>query len=81
MKKASCSSIPYYYKFSRGTVTITGIKYRGTFFTLCDTLTDETKADLKQKHGNVLFYNSRSKYAPEQKHNVIFIADKNIKAV
>ena len=79
MAKATFRDIPTYYSSSRGKVEHDGLMYYGTFLTLEKVLTDDQKTDLQQKHENILFFMSRSQYAPEQKHNVIFLSDKNIK--
>lgn len=77
--KASAWTIPTYHAFRRGKITYNGIEYRGTFYTLSDKLTDAQKEDLQDRHGNIAFFMSQSQYAPEQHHNVLFVADKNIK--
>lgn len=79
--KASPGTIPTYHAFNRGKFTYGGTEYRGTFYTLSDTLTNAQKEDLQVRHGNIAFFVSQSQYAPEQRRNVLFVADKNIKEV
>lgn len=79
--KASPRTIPTYHAFSRGKIIHSGTEYRGTFFTLSDRLTTAQKEELQARHGNIKFLISQCQYAPEQKHNVLFVADRNIKEV
>lgn len=79
--KASPRTIPTYHDYRRGKVTHNGAEYRGTFYTLSSTLTNADKEGLRARHGNILFFMSRAQYAPEMRHNVLFVADTNIKEV
>lgn len=79
--KASARAIPTYHAFRRGAVNHKGTEYRGAFFTLSGALTNADKEQLQARHGNILFFFSQSTYAPEQRYNTLFVADKNINEV
>ena len=70
----------FYYDSSRRTLTKkNGEKIKGTLYTLEKPLTDEDKRYLTSWK-NVDLFISQSQYAPELKHNAVFIADKCIRA-
>ena len=70
----------FYYNSSRRTLTKkNGEKIKGTLYTLEKPLTDEDKRYLISWK-NVDLFISQSQYAPELKHNAVFIADKCIRA-
>lgn len=77
--KATASTIPAYHDFKQGKITRNGNEYSGWFYTLSARLTDEKKEELKAKYNNVAFFISESQYAPEIKHNVLFVADNKLK--
>lgn len=47
---------------------------RGCYYWL-DKISQEKKAELEEKYNNIVFLTSRTEYAPEIKHPVIFVAD------
>lgn len=53
------------------------IKIRGFLYKISKPLTDEQKEYLL-KFKNVKLFNSQCQYAPEIKHNAVFIGDKKI---
>ena len=70
----------FYYDSSRRTLTKkNGEKIRGTLYTLEKPLTDDDKRFLTSWK-NVDLFISQCQYAPELKHNAVFIADKCIRA-
>lgn len=60
-----------YYEFFR--CTLDGV--RGTLYKVSGTLSDDDKSWLLGWR-NVRLYITRAQYAPEVKHNAVFIADK-----
>ena len=60
-----------YYKFAKGKSG--GVS--GYFYWLANKLTDKQKGELKE-YGNVQFLVSQCQYAPEIKHDVLFVGDK-----
>lgn len=69
----------FYYDSSRILTKKNGEKIRGTLYTLEKPLTDEDKRFLTSWK-NVDLFISQCQYAPELKHNAVFIADKCIRA-
>lgn len=78
--KATLYDIPSYYNFWRGEYyALDGSVYRGTWYVLDTFINDAGKQELLDRWSNIAFFIAASQYAPEQKHNVIFLADKCFK--
>ena len=60
-----------YYKFSR--FTVDGVK--GYLYFMCDKLTNDVKEKVL-KYNNTKLFISVCQFAPEIKHNCIFVGDK-----
>ena len=63
----------HYYKWLRGKQN----NVRGTFYWLCNLLSNESKLELSA-YPNVLLLKSRTQYAPELVSQVLFLADKKL---
>ena len=64
-----------YYDFSRShLLTKEGKKKYGTLYKLCKPLNDAQKTELI-KYNNIRLYIAQCQYAPEIKHNALFVAD------
>lgn len=69
-----------YYDFKRTKiVTKDGRTVYGTLYTISETLSDGVKAELI-KWKNISLFISQCEYAPEIKHNTVFLGDKCITA-
>jgi hypothetical protein len=70
----------HYYDFCRMSVNRKrdGKRIYGTLYKLCKPLKNEEKEALLNKYNNVVLYIAQCQYAPEIKHNAVFVADHTI---